>query len=202
MTNIGRSAFENCKSLSSITIPDGVTSIGSYTFSNCRSLSSITLSKNLTSIGYHAFNGCAALSSITLPESLTAIGDHAFVSCSFSSIFSKAIIPPKIEDGSAFQGINETIPVYVPKESVDAYKTAIGWTNFTNFLGLETSTQQVEQFKGLKISNGKLYNADGLFIEIFNVNGQPVYKGRDVTVCLSSGIYIIRCKSSCFNIKL
>ena len=43
VTSIGGAAFEGCRSLKSITIPDGVTSIGNYAFEGCSSLTSITI---------------------------------------------------------------------------------------------------------------------------------------------------------------
>ena len=41
VTEIGASAFEDCSSLVSVTIPEGVTSIGSYAFASCTALTSI-----------------------------------------------------------------------------------------------------------------------------------------------------------------
>lgn len=38
MTSIGQYAFSNCRNLTSITIPKGVTSIGDDAFSGCRNL--------------------------------------------------------------------------------------------------------------------------------------------------------------------
>ena len=51
VTGIGDWAFENCTSLTSVTIPDSVTSIGEYAFSGCKSLTSITIPDSVTSIG-------------------------------------------------------------------------------------------------------------------------------------------------------
>ena len=42
VSSIGYTAFQNCKYLTSVTIPNSVTSIGEYAFSGCSSLTSIT----------------------------------------------------------------------------------------------------------------------------------------------------------------
>ena len=80
--NIGHHAFYGCSGLTSITIPDGVTNIGGGTFLDCSSLTSITLPDGVTSIGNSAFSGCSGLTSITLPDGVTSIGDRAFYGCS------------------------------------------------------------------------------------------------------------------------
>ncbi len=54
-------AFYKCTSLTSVTIPDGVTSIGSYAFYRCTRLTSVTIGSGVESIGYHAFYDCYKL---------------------------------------------------------------------------------------------------------------------------------------------
>ena len=76
------SAFEYCKSLSSLTLPSSLQSIGDRAFYGCSSLTSLTLPSSLQSIGDRAFLGCTSLSSLTFPSSLKSIGDGAFGGCS------------------------------------------------------------------------------------------------------------------------
>ena len=102
VTSIGNMAFSSCYSLSSITIPDGVTIIDNYAFSSCYSLSSITIPDSVTSISGYAFRSCYSLSSITVPDGVTSIGNQAFYECySLSSI----TIPDSVTSisSSAFQ---------------------------------------------------------------------------------------------------
>ncbi|MDY5676547.1 MAG: leucine-rich repeat protein [Eubacteriales bacterium] len=81
-TKISSFAFNNCTSLTSITIPESVTNIGSSAFSGCISLTNITIPESVTSIGKAAFYNCKLLTSITIPESVTNIGSSAFSGCS------------------------------------------------------------------------------------------------------------------------
>ena len=68
VTTIGFEAFEDCDSLTGITIPSSVTSIGNSAFSECDSLTSITIPSSVTSIGDRAFYNCDSLTNITVDE--------------------------------------------------------------------------------------------------------------------------------------
>ena len=81
VTSIGNSAFYHCYSLASVTIPDGITSIGNSAFYYCYSLTSVTIPDSVTSIGSSVFNGCYSLASITIPDSITSISNSMFTSC-------------------------------------------------------------------------------------------------------------------------
>ena len=80
-TTIGNSAFNGCRSLTSINIPEGVTSIRDNAFYNCSSLTSINIPEGVTSIGNSAFVYCCSLTNITIPEGVTSIGSSAFSYC-------------------------------------------------------------------------------------------------------------------------
>ena len=79
---IGAHAFSGCRSLTSLTLPSGVTSIGEYAFTGCSGLTSLTLPSCITTIDDCTFYGCSGLTSLTLPSSVTSIGGSAFYGCS------------------------------------------------------------------------------------------------------------------------
>ena len=113
VTSIDSSAFYNCLSLSSITIPGSVTTIGDSVFYNCNSLSSIIIPGSVTTIGSRAFQYCYSLSSITIPDGVTTIGSSAFEACrSLSSI----TIPDGVTsiDSSAFYNCQSLSSITIP----------------------------------------------------------------------------------------
>ena len=78
VTGIGHEAFNECKSLTALTIPDSVTTIADRAFFSCDNLTSVTIGNGVTSIGTEAFSRCHSLTSITIPNSVTTIGEFAF----------------------------------------------------------------------------------------------------------------------------
>lgn len=115
-------AFENCCSLTEITLPSSVTSIGSSAFSGCTSLTAVSMPDSVTSIGTYAFENCSSLAGITLPSGLTYLGGTAFSGCtSLTSI----TIPDRVTsiEGSTFRGCTGLTGVTLPEglTSVGAY---------------------------------------------------------------------------------
>lgn len=82
VTDIMDYAFEGCRYLSSVVIPNSVKSIGGGAFAGCSNLEKITIiPSGLTEICGHAFSGCIGLTSVTIPNSVTKIGVGAFSGC-------------------------------------------------------------------------------------------------------------------------
>ena len=114
VTSIGERSFDGCKSLTRINLPDGVTSIGNLAFGGCSSLTSINIPDGVTSIGKNSFSGCSSLTSISIPNSVTSIGYSAFSNCaSLTSI----TMPNSVMDieGSAFYGCSSLTSINLPE---------------------------------------------------------------------------------------
>ena len=132
VTSIYKNAFDGCSGLTSVKIGNSVTSIGSNAFSDCTKLTSVTIGNSVTSIGEWAFSGCRGLTSITIPDSVTSIGAHAFDYC--SSLADITLLPttPPTLGSRAFYVISSSAVFTVPKGTLDAYKTASGWSAYAD----------------------------------------------------------------------
>ncbi len=131
--SIGKSAFSGCEGLTSIEIPNSVTSIGSNAFYACTELNSVEIPNSVTSIEGGAFYRCTSLTSVEIPNGVTSIGFSAFSGCTgISKIWCFANIPPKVYSYT-FSDIDKSIPIYVPCGSIEDYKNADGWSEFTNY---------------------------------------------------------------------
>ena len=131
VTEIGGGAFFSCSSLTSVTIPNSVTKIGDDTFSDCRELTSVTIPNSVTKIDGRAFANCSSLKNFTFGSGLQSIGQEAFSGCiNITQISSEAVVPPACRR-NALDGINKSkCKIIVPKNSLDAYKQADQWKDF------------------------------------------------------------------------
>ena len=125
VTSIERSAFSYCTNLTNIFLPEEVTSIESFAFMGCTSLTSIVLPEAVTSIEEYAFFCCSSLTSVIIPKNVKSIGQFAFWAC--HNLTSVTVLPeiPPIATNLMFE---TDCPIYVPAGSVEAYKSAEGWS--------------------------------------------------------------------------
>lgn len=87
----------------------------------------------VTTIGDLAFYNGGSLTSITIPDSVTSIGASAFYNCrSLPSVYCKATTPPVLDGTSVFANNSSSRRIYVPAESVDAYKSATNWSAYAS----------------------------------------------------------------------
>jgi len=75
---IGNSAFNYCKKINNIVLPEKLQAIGSSAFEKCEALTDITLPESLLRIEDEAFSECDLLESIEIPQNVEYIGYGAF----------------------------------------------------------------------------------------------------------------------------
>ena len=79
---INGSAFKGCEALESIVIPSTVTEIAGNAFQNCVSLKTVTFAEGsqLTTIQYQAFMG-SGIEAFVMPNTVTKLGNQVFMDC-------------------------------------------------------------------------------------------------------------------------
>ena len=144
--------------IESIIIPESVEQIGDRAFRNCRHLTSVTIPEGVKTIGDEAFYGCERMHTVTIPSSVTSIGKMAFGECKeLTTVQCKATTPPELPSSlifvyyysemeqyyddfferynrlkkTGYYTLSKLKAIYVPKESVDAYKNAHGWNKYS-----------------------------------------------------------------------
>ena len=131
VTIIANEAFRY-RSLKSIVLPNNLIKIGDYAFSSNK-LTSVTIPNSVTSIGENAFYN-NQLTSVTIPNSVTSISGGAFTFNKLTSVTIHAVTPPTVTtiDRSIFgyDSYSSSLKIYVPAQSVKAYKTAKGWEDY------------------------------------------------------------------------
>lgn len=132
---IQASAFENCTTLLSVTLPDSLASIGNNAFYGCTNLNGLNIPSNVTSIGANAFYNCTSISTIVLPDSIGSLDSTAFTGCSnlkeitlpatFISLIPKANLQEIIITSGqsiperAFYNCSQLTKVVLPKSITD-----------------------------------------------------------------------------------
>lgn len=173
VTLIGNAVFSGCTELTSLTVADGNAIYDSR--DNCNAIietatntliqgcKNTSIPESIVSIDYHAFEDCTGLTSVVIPQSVTSIGDRTFAGCTgLTLITCKATTPPTIA-GSAFNGVDKTTPLNVPEESIEAYRTAENWCDFSNIYSGDVCFPANSEFE-----------ADGIYYRVTKINSEVV----------------------------
>lgn len=131
VTAIAPQAFYGFSGLTSITIPNSVTAIGFGAFAQCTGLTSIEIPNSVIQIDVAAFADCTSLETVIIGNSVTYI--DSFGGCTnLTSVICKCLTPP-----SAYWPLNSNPILYVPKSSVETYRTTEEWCQFQTILPIE-----------------------------------------------------------------
>lgn len=160
VTRIGDYAFMLCSFVTKVVIPESVTSMGDWAFWGCSALITVSFehesqlkiiqgSYEKIYVGhspngynrYYRSGGFRGLANLTTFDAsncsqIESIEPSAFYHCSkLQSVKVGTMIPPTCGI-DAFSELNSYTILTVPKESIEAYKQANEWKNFTNITAL------------------------------------------------------------------
>ena len=174
LVEIGREAFCICYGLrGDLTIPASVEYIDWDAFYQCRFDGTLTLSPNLVYIETGIFTECYYFTNIVIPEGITGIGGDAFdflhlpteltlpstlqdiedyAFCHMNNLDQmtvKSTYPPYMDENT-FMLTNRNIPIYIPMGTIDDYRNADYWSEFTNFI--EVDFESVDEYDSFAIA--------------------------------------------------
>lgn len=177
VTRIGQDAFRNCKELTSVTIPEGVTHIDVHAFDNCTGLKSVSLPSSLMGIGYAAFGGCSALKSVTIPNGVKNIESDSFNGC---RELKSVVIPESVTHigDRAFCGCRELESVAIPAGVARIGNGVFGDCNALKVIQLDSGNP------AFTLIDGVLYTKDRSEL--------VMYPNPSATVVIPEGVTSIR----------
>lgn len=75
------------------------------------------------------------MTSVTIPNSVTSIGNWAFFECTnLTSVISKMENPCLIDENCFSEDVFNNTPLYVPKGTIEKYKSTNYWKKFLNIV--------------------------------------------------------------------
>ena len=133
VTSIGKYAFANCTSLSSINLPSSLVTIEDYAFDKCSSLVMMWIPEGVKEVGA-AFRDCKLLG-LVIPSTVTTINSQFITNCQGLNLLAcRATTPPVFSNNSiGDKQVASKCRLRVPEESIEAYQKAIGWKEFKDF---------------------------------------------------------------------
>ena len=152
VTEVSSSSYSQCKALESVVINSDSITLANFAFNYNPKLKEVIINSASSSLGNSVFNGCPELTTfivaegctklgqeclrdnpklteLVLPSTITSIGKWCFNSSGIKTLTVKATTPPS---AGGYLGLNDDCIIYVPAESVDAYKAASRWSDYAS----------------------------------------------------------------------
>lgn len=142
-----------------------------YYMSNC-SVIDLSRTNGYTEIPSYSFESLTSLTELSLPSCVNSIGSYAFMGCENLSVINcYAVIPPSL-DSDVFDGVDSVLVIKVPAQSIELYKSAEGWKDYT-ILPADENVFSISVALPSDAGDGRYKNMN---IELFNTSNGQRYK--------------------------
>lgn len=133
VTKINSYKFYAMSKMTSVYIPDSVSRISLSAFHYCK-FKQIRISENpkLNDLPANFCNGNTALQSVVIPANISKMGTSCFYGCTGLQWVKLLPTTPPTWGNNCLGAATLTFPIYVPDESLEAYKTATGWSTYAD----------------------------------------------------------------------
>lgn len=222
VTTIDDGAFCMDSLITQIFIPRYIYKLGNRAFERCRSIKVATVAytyevpgtgpltpldetrvPSRTRIGYEVFMNCTALEKIFFGPTVKSLGSN-FFACTpnLKKIFLANPVPPDMyADEQAFDSYTATL--YVPKASIETYRTNRYWGKFKNIKAIEGCTNDVDEFFTDTQPGDEIIVSDGAIdfanpdaeVTVFNLSGKVIYSGKAARLSVAPAVYIVSVNS-------
>lgn len=218
--------FQKCNGLETVEFNEGLETIKKGAFV-ATSIKTLNLPKSLKKIENQAFLDDIKIEEINIGPNVEMIGYLAFYiqdatreqfnwKSPMRKITCEAVVPPTLQITTDKNGqeynmawndeVYTQATLFVPKESIQAYKEAREWKRFTKIEPIETGVNSIESENVTIAAVGGKINISGTenpYVEVYNISGAKIYAGNTNTVEPGmKGIYIVRCGSKTAKVIL
>ena len=187
-----------------VTVTDGamaIDAIGAHAFENCRSLREINIPESITTIQTSVFSGCSSLTTITLPKGITGVRGSAFQDCTgLKEIRVHASVPPKADYQAFYKVDTKACKLVVPAGAREAYKEADEWKEFDiqedATLSIRENEKNNDSVKVYAVQNGVVIESSvSIPVNVYSISGNLLYEGLSDNksyIELEQGLYIVK----------
>lgn len=218
-------SFNKCNNLKEVEFNEGLETIKKGAFI-ATSLKTVNLPKSLIKIENQAFVEDMYIEEVNIGPNVNFIGYMAFYispstaqqfnwTTPMKSVTCEAVVPPTMEttttgDITYNQAWNEEVyenaVLYVPSQSIEAYKAADEWKKFKTIRPIESGIEDVKADNiSVSVNGGviTIIGADSPKVEVYDLSGRQVYSGNTNNVTLSGkGMYVVKCLDKAVKVML
>lgn len=142
----------------------------------------------VSSIGSEAFYLGYYVTSVTIPESINSIGDMAFYDCrNLIQITCLATVPPSTNYNTFNENIYENATLIVPYESIQAYRNAPDWCNFSRIISYYSFEYEGLRYRIIGDFEVALTDGEEICISDVVIPAEVTYQGVTYSVTRIDG---------------